>query len=446
MPGMQKYTVIWFGQMLSMFGTATTRFALLVWAYQQTGQATPLALLGFFSFILYVLVSPIAGVMVDRLDRRFVLIAADLGSASMTALMLLLFVTGQLQIWHLYLAEALTGLFDAFQIPAYHASTTLLVPKQHYGRASGMSSFAQAAAQVFAPAFAPLLLAQVGLQGVMTIDIITFIIGITPLLFIAIPRPAAVTTTSARPNVMNDMTTGFRYIFARRGLAGLMAIYCGVNFAAALTYYAILAPLVLARTGGDEVALGQVQAALGVGGIIGGVLMSVWGGPKRRIHGVLLIGGISFLIGDFMMAVGQSTIVWMAAILIGTLFVPIIVGSKQAIWQSKVEPALQGRVFAVKTLFETASMPIGYLVAGPLADKVLEPAMQPGGALAGLFGGLLGTGPGAGMGFMFLCTCIIGTLVCFSGYLFSSVRRLEDDLPDHSLSSVPNGIEQSPAY
>ncbi|MEZ4668892.1 MAG: MFS transporter [Anaerolineae bacterium] len=434
---MKKYTVIWFGQMLSMFGTAATRFALLIWAYQQTGKATPLALLGFFSFILFVLASPFAGVIVDRVDRRKVMVAADLGSAGMTAIMLILLQSGQLQLWHLYLAEALTGVFDAFQIPAYHAATSLLVPQKHYGRASGMSSFAQAAAQVFAPAFAPLLLNWVGLHGVMTIDILTFFVGITPLIFIAIPHPMVYVKGNSRPSIRKDLSTGFRYIFDRPGLVGLIGIYSGISFAAALTYFAILAPLVLARTGGDEVALGSVQAAMGVGGLIGGVVMSIWGGPKRRIHGVLLVCGVSFLIGDFLMAVGRTTSAWMFAILIATIFVPIIVGSKNAIWQSKVEPAMQGRVFAVRNLFETGLMPIGYLIAGPLADHVFEPAMQQGGNLASVFGGLLGTGSGAGMGFMFLCTCIMGTAICLSGYLFPAIRHVEDDLVDHVLQHAP---------
>lgn len=223
----------------------------------------------------------------------------------------------------------------------------------------------------------------------------------------------------------------------RPGLLGMMLIYFGINFTAALTYYAILAPMVLARTGGDEIALGNVQAAMGVGGIIGGVLMSVWGGPKRRVHGIFVIGAFSFLTGDFLMAVGRTQGVWMFAILFATIFVPIIVGSKQTIWQSKVSPELQGRVFAARGAVEMLALPIGYLAAGPLADKVLEPAMQPGGALASVFGGLLGTGPGAGMAFMFLCTSIAGTVICLSGYLFKRVRQIETDLPDHTMDGLP---------
>ncbi len=436
--GMQKFSLIWFAQMLSQFGTATTRFSLMIWAYQQTGKATPLALLGFFSYILFILISPVAGVVVDRLDRRLVMIISDLGAGLMTLILLLLYSSDQLQIWHLYIAVALTGAFEAFQLPAYTASISLLVTKEKYGRVSGMRSFSEAASQVIAPAIAAQLLLAFGLGGVMLIDIVSFFVGIIPLLFISIPRIVQI-DEHGQPSrrIRADLATGFQYIRQRPGLLGLLGIYVGINVTAALTYYAILAPMVLARTGGDQVALGNVQAAMGVGGIIGGILMSVWGGPKRRIHGIFLVGAFSFLTGDFLMAVGRTPAVWMFAILFATIFVPIIVGSKQTIWQSKVPPALQGRVFAARGAIEQIGMPIGYLIAGPLADKLLEPAMREGGSLANIFGGLLGTGPGAGMAFMFLCTSIAGTIICLSGYGFPQVRHVEADIPDHSLDALP---------
>ncbi len=442
--GMRKFTLIWLGQMVSLFGTATTRFALLTWAYEQTGQATSLALLGFFSYSLYILLSPMAGVIVDRLDRRLVLIVSDLGAGTMTAILLLLYSSGQLQVWHLYLAEALTGAFEAFQLPAYAAATTMLLPKEHYGRASGMRSLSYSASQVVAPAFAGIALNAIGLGGIMLIDVATFFAGIAPLLFITIPRPVAPAQIAGQPrsSLWTEMLAGFGYIRARGGLMGLLFIYSGINLAAALTYFAVLAPLVLARTGGDTVALGSVQAALGAGGILGGIVMSVWGGPKRRIHGILALGAVSFLVGDFLTAVGRSVPVWMFAEFFATFFVPFIVGADRSIWQSKVEPAMQGRVFAIQNLLQQASLPIGYLVAGPLADQVFEPAMREGGSLAGIFGGLLGTGPGAGMALMFICTSIFGCVVCLSGYLFPSVRNIEDDLPDHDV--VPD--ESDAAY
>jgi DHA3 family macrolide efflux protein-like MFS transporter len=436
--GMQKFTLIWFGQLISLFGTATTRFALLIWAYEQTGQATTLALLGFFSYFLYILVSPVAGVLIDRMDRRLVMILADLGAGLMTLMLLLLYTGGGLQIWHLYLAEALTGAFEAFQLPAYTAATTMLVPKEQYGRISGMRSLATSASQVFAPVLAGLILRVVGIGGVMLIDIGTFLVGVLPLIFITIPRPVSTETEkNTKRRMRDDVQFGFRYILTRPGLTGLLVIYLFINLIAALTWFGVLTPMVLARTGGDEIALGSVQSAMGLGGVVGGLLVSVWGGPKRKIHGILLMGGISFLCSDLLLGIGRVTPVWMFAVFAGSLFIPFIMGCDRAIWQIKVAPEVQGRVFAVQTMFQQATIPLGYLLAGPLADHVFGPAMLSGGALANTFGWLVGTGAGAGMGLMFVCTCILGTMVCFGGYLFPAVRNVETDLPDHDAAVEP---------
>jgi len=430
--GLKTFIIIWFGQLVSLVGTAMTRFALLIWTYQQSGNATSLALLGFFSFAPYVLISPVAGVWIDRLNRRWVMLATDLGAGLMTVLMLGLYLTGHLEIWHLFLASALTGAFEAFQIPAYSAATTLLIPKKHYARASGLRSMADSGAQIAGPFLAGTLLAFIDIGGVMLIDVATFIIAMLTLLAVRIPSlPSVTAQESTQSTTWQELKFGFSYIFQRRGLLGLLLIFLSINFIAALTYFAVLPPLILARTGGDELALASVQATMGVGGVLGGLLLSVWGGPKRQIHGVLAAAAISFLAGDILFAVGRSVPVWIVGGFLAAFFVPFIIGANRAIWQAKVAPAIQGRVFSVQSMLQTALMPLGYLMAGPLADYVFEPAMALNGPLAGLFGRLVGVGPGAGIALMFGCTAVIGTLVSLSGYFFSAVRRVELDLPDY---------------
>ena len=186
---MRTFLIIWGGQLVSLLGTGMTRFALMIWAWQQTGEATTLALLGFFSYGGYVLVSPLAGVIVDRLDRRRVMIVADLGAGLMTVAVLLLLASGNLSIWHLFVAGTLASIFEAFQIPAYLAATTMLMPKSQYARASGMRSLAHATSTVFAPIFADALLALIGIQGVMLIDVGTFLVAVGALVFTRIPNP-----------------------------------------------------------------------------------------------------------------------------------------------------------------------------------------------------------------------------------------------------------------
>jgi MFS family permease len=435
--GWQIFNLIWFGQLVSLLGTAMTRFALLIWAYQQTGQATTLALLGFFAFIPYILLSPVAGVVVDRFNRRWVMIWADLGAGLMTVAMLLLYMTGHLQIWHLYLAEALSGAFESFQSPAYAAAVTTLVPKSHYDRANGMRSLADSASQVFAPFLAGILLTVIDIDGVMWIDVVTFLVAVAILLLILIPMPATSSTEGRETASMwHEMSFGFRYIFQRRGLLGLLLIFVGINLFATLTYFSILPALILARTGNNELALATVQSALGIGGVVGGVLVSLWGGPRRRIHGILAGAGISFLLGDFLFAVGRSLPVWSIAAFLAAFFIPFIVTANQTIWQTKVAPEVQGRVFSARGMLQILSMPLGYLLAGPLADHFFEPAMAVNGNLAGTFAWLVGTGPGAGMALMFVCTSILGMVMSLSGYLFPAVRNIEGALPDHDEATL----------
>ncbi len=430
---MRTFTIIWFGQLVSLIGTAMTRFALLIWTYQQTEQATAVALLGFFSFVPFVLVSPLAGVIVDRYDRRQIMILSDMGAGVMTIGMLILYRAGALQIWHLYAAQALSGLFESFQLPAYTAVSTTLVPKSHYGRINGMRSTANAAAEIIAPLSAGLLVTLIDIDGVMFFDVVTFLVAMLTLSIVRLPQ-----VTKSKPAAENEpfwpeITAGLRFIAARRGLLGLLIVYVGINLFAALTYFAILPPMVLARSGGSELALASVQGTLGAAALVGGLVMSVWGGPRRKIHGALGFTAVSFLFGDMLFAVGRSVPVWLVAAAVSSFFIPLLVGSYRAIWQAKVPLDMQGRVFAVQGALQTATMPVGYLVAGPLADRLLEPAMMPGGALANSFGWLVGTGAGAGMGLMFVGTAVLGCLMSLSGYLVADVREVETRLPDGDL-------------
>ncbi|MBN1966543.1 MAG: MFS transporter [Anaerolineae bacterium] len=446
--GMKLFMLIWFGQLVSQIGTAMTGFAVLIWAYEQTGEATTLALLGFFGFGTTVLVSPIAGVLVDRWDRRRVIILSDLASGLLSVLLLLLHTGGTLHIWHLYLVQALLGALGAFWWPAYSASITLLVPKSQYSRAAGLRSVAGYASNVLGPPLAGLVLAVAGLTGVLTIDVITFVFAVGMLLVVAIPNPPRDPAPADQPvglwrAVWGEFRGGVRVVVERRGLLWLLLLFALIHFVAALTYLSILSPMVLARSGGDELALAGVQSALGLGGVVGGLIMSAWGGPRRKIH--LVLGGLalSFLGGDLLFAIGQTPGVWALGGFLAALFIPPITSGNAAIWQAKIAPAMQGRVFSLQQAGNQGAQAIGYLLAGPLADRLFEPAMQPGGALANAFGGLVGTGPGAGMGLMFLCTCLLGLIVSLGGYAIPSLRRVESDLPDHEdvVEAIGSGLE-----
>jgi MFS transporter, DHA3 family, macrolide efflux protein len=436
--GLRTCGILCCGQLVSLLGTAMTRFSLLIWAYERTGEATTLALLVCFSFGPYVLISPLAGVLVDRVDRRWVMWFADLGAGLMTAALLTLYATGTLQLWHLYVAEALTGLCEAFQIPAYSAAIAGLVPKEHYARVSGMRSLASSASEVLAPFCAGVLLGWVTLRGIMLIDLATSLVALLTLLVVRIPRPAVTPEDRAmRGSPWQEVAFGFRYIFQRPGLLGLLLIFVGINLMASFTWFALLGPMVLARSGKSALSLASVKTALGFGGLLGGLVVTVWGGPRRRIHTLLAGAALSFLLSDFLLAVGARTPVWALGAFLGSFLIPFITSADQSIWQTKVAPSVQGRVFSVHGMLRTATIPLGCLLAGPLADHLFEPAMAADGRLAPVFGWLVGTGPGAGMALMFAGTAILGTGMSLSGYLVPAVRRVEEELPDHDAGSAP---------
>lgn len=431
---MRTFVTIWAGQLLSLVGTAMTRFALLVWAYDQTGTATSVALIFLASTLPMVLVSPIAGVIVDRFDRRAVMLVTDFAAGVATLALLGLHLGGHLQIWHVYLLMGISGFFGAFQEPAYLAATTLLVERKHYARTNGMNMVADSGAELLSPFFAALLLPVTGLAGVMLVDVATFLIAVLTLAVVRVPRPEPVEDES--PHFAEQMQTGFRFIFARRGLVGLMLALMAMNFTGALTYMSLLPVMVLGKTGGDEIALAWVQGAMGVGGLLGGLLVSTFGLPRRLIHGVLLFAVLSFALGDGQLALGHSVWQWALGGFLAAVFIPGIWGSYRTLWQLKTPPGIQGRVFAADNMLRQSMLPVGLLLAGPLADGMFEPAMAEGGVLADVFGVWVGMGEGAGIALMFLCTAVMGTVFSLSGYLFPALRNVQDDLPDYEPAPV----------
>jgi MFS family permease len=428
---MPAFTIVWIGQVISLLGTGMTRFALTIWAWEVTGSATALALVGFFSFGPIVLLSPVAGALVDRWNRKLVMMFSDLAAGLSTIAILLLFATNHLQIWHLYVAGAFAGAFESFQFPAYSAAVTMMLPKEQYARASGMLSLAGSASGIFAPMLAGVLLGVIGIAGIMTIDVITFLAAIGALLVVRIPQPPITELgRTGQGNLLQESAYGFRYIFERPSLLGLQLVFFTINLIATFGF-TLLAPMILARTDNNEIVLGSVQSAGAIGGVAGGLLLSVWGGPRRKVHGVLLGMVLASLSGELLMGLGRGLYLWAAAAFFGSFFIPILNGSNQAIWQAKVAPDVQGRVFAVRRLIAQITAPVAMLLAGPLADHLFEPAMRSGGSLAPVFGGLVGTGVGAGMSLMFVIAGVLGAVAGLGGYAFSAVRDAEDILPDH---------------
>lgn len=428
--GMFGFTIIWIGQMLSLLGTTMTGFALTIWAWQQTGQATALALVGFANFAPVVLFSPVAGAIVDRYDRKKIMMLADLAAGLPTVALLLLYTSGNLQIWMLYITGAIAGTFQSFHFPAYSAAVTMMVHKKHYARAQSMLATAEFASGFFAPIAAAVLLTVIGIEGVMIIEITTFTLAVLMLLLVNVPRPP-VTEEGRRSmgSLWKESLYGFWYIIKYPSLLGLQLTFLVGNFLSGMCF-TLLAPMVLSRTGDNSVIYGSVMSAGAIGGLLGSIVLTVWGGPKRRIHGVLLGWALSQFIGA-LMGMGGDAIVWIPVFFAAMFVSPMINASNQAIWQSKVAPDLQGRVFATRRLIAQVSTPPAMIVAGLLADTVFEPAMKTGGLLAPVFGWLVGTGPGSGMALIFIFVGLLGTAFSLLVYTIPTIRNVETILPDH---------------
>lgn len=427
--GPAGFLIMWGGQVVSLVGTSMTRFALLVWAWESTGAATAPALVLAFTVSAAVLVSPFAGVLVDRFERKRVMIASDLGAALTTVALLLLHAGGQLELWHIYFAAAAAGAFESFQFPAYSAAITLLVPKRHYARASGMISFAEMGSRIVGPPLAGFLLPRVGLATIFGLDLATFAFAVLLLTAVRIPAPAASEEGAARPGFWSQVDFGFRYILDRKGLLGLQLTLALTNFLVA-SGLVLRAPMILARSGNDELLLGQVLAAAGIGGVTGGVLLTVWGGPARRV-GAILAGLALCAVSNIVLGLGDDPLAWAAATFMYPFFLTLVNGLNQAIWQAKVAPDVQGRVFSARRLIAQASLLPPMFLAGPLADHVFEPAMRPGGALEAWLAPWFGSGAGAGMAVLLALTGALGTLTVLTGGLSPPVREVEERLPDH---------------
>lgn len=425
---MRKFTLIWLGQLLSLTGSAMTRFVLAIWLWDQTGKATALVLVGVFSGIAFLVGNAVAGPVIDRFSRKRIIILADLLAGLTTTGLLAMAWLGQLAAWQIYLSAVISGLFGTFHYLAFTASITLLVPKEHYTRANSMMSLAHYGATVGAPALAGMLIGPLGIVGVMWIDLLTMAIAVGVIFRVDIPQAIDRTTRAVRG--WRAATHGFRYIFARPPLRDLMLILF-VFILSESFGYPLITPMILARTGGDEVTLGLVQSMLGIGGIVGSAVLTIWGGFKRRVSGVLVGLVLTGLLGDALMGLGRGLPVWLVAAIFIELFIPLAFSSYDSIWQVKIPPEQQGRVFAARDMVVSVGEPAALLLTGLLADRVFEPAMLPGGALAGVFGGLVGTGTGSGMALLLVACGIPCAAAGLYGFLNRNVREIESILPDH---------------
>ena len=414
-------------QTLSLVGSRMTSVGLGIWLFATTGNTTPLLLAAFFNELAPMLGGGLAGVLVDRWNRRRVLLLADTGQAAGTLLLLASFLSGRFELWHLYLVVFLQGAFAALQQPARDASTTLLVPDGRRERANAIKEMAFPLAGVAAPVLAGLLYAAAGVQGIIAVDLVTFIIAVVAVAMVAIPQPAATGEGAQdRGSVWQEMQGAIRFLRLRRPLL-LLLLYGTVTNFLLNGPLGLAIPFLLTATG-SETLLGGLLGLSSLGALAGAGLLALWGGTRPRIHtlmpGMLLTGSMFLLL-----AIGRSPLLLGAALFL--LFAPLPIGNALvfSLLQLKAPPDMQGRLFALNAQLGYVGATLSFLLVGPLVDRLLEPAVGRGGWH--WVAPFVGAAPGSGMRLLLLLTGLLLLAVTAAVYALPIVRRMELELPDY---------------
>jgi DHA3 family macrolide efflux protein-like MFS transporter len=369
----RPFFLIWGGQAFSLLGSSLVQFALVWWLTQQTGSATVLATATLVAVLPGIVIGPFAGALVDRWPRRWVMVVADTVIALTTVWAVFLAWSGSLQPWHVYVVMFIRATGGAFHWPAMQASTSLMVPGQHLARVAGMNQTLYGMMNIMAPPLGALLLSLLALPWVLLIDIGTALLAILPLLFIPVPQPPAKPAAAGaapRPSVLADLRTGLRYVWAWPGLLMLMLIATGINFVLTPAF-SLMPLLVVDHFQGGPWHLGGLESAFGVGVVLGGILLSAWGGFQRRIY-TSLLGLIGMGLGVTLIGLTPAALfpLALAAMFLAGFTQPLVNGPVMAIMQAQVAPEMQGRVFTLLNAAASAMTPLSLAVAGPVADAV----------------------------------------------------------------------------
>jgi DHA3 family macrolide efflux protein-like MFS transporter len=421
--GLTIISIIFAGQFISLLASNASQFGLTLWIFEETGKATIMSVTNFFFIVPFLALSPFAGSLIDRYNRKAMMMMGDVFSFVATSIILGLLAGGVLAPWHLYITSVIFGIGNAFQWPAYAAAISTLVPKEQFGRANGMLSLIDTGSAALAPALAGFLLPIIGLKAILIIDVLTFFIAVGVLLFVRIPQPQR-TSEEAQPRhkMLDEALFGFQYIRSHLELRILLVFSFLSSFLLAFNY--VCPAMVFLRTGNDSLKVGSVLSSSTIGFALGGLVMTISGGWKRRITPVLLSPFI-YGMASIVMGMGNGLPVWLPTNGVRWLFVAMASASNLAIWQAKVAQDVQGRVFAARRVLIWFSEPFVPILASSLGDYILEPTMQEGGAFSRLFDGLVGNGPGAGMALVLVFMGVAMIILSVIGSCMPSLRNIE---------------------
>lgn len=419
--GFKGFFLMSIGQFLSMVGSSMTQFGLSIWIWKTTGNATPFSIITTLFFVPNLIFSPFAGALIDRWPLKRSLIIPDFAAGIVTILTLILYILNKLNLPFLYVASFVSGTFNSFQWPAYSVTISVMLKKEEYGKANGLFSMVENGPMIIAPILAGIFLPLINLSGIMIIDIITFLFAIGAVFYVYIPKLERV-ISKEKLGIFKDALFGFKYIFNKKHLLALLTVFLLVNFFEGFIS-PIYSPLILSKTNNSSIALGVVQMFFGLGGLIGGFIMTLWGGTKRKVYS--LIGGI-LLSGFALFLFALSKNVLLLSIFGFTLALLGVItnASSQAIWQSKVAPQLQGRVFAARRVIAQLVGTIPMISSGPIIDNFLSKYFIDSNKFLSYFG----IGKGGAMSFMTFLSgifVVIVAIVAFSNKIVMNVETIE---------------------
>lgn len=422
MKNYKSFILFWLSQCISQLGSAMTGFALILWTYEQSRSAMSVSLMSFCSYVPYILVSLFAGAFVDRHSKKSIMLISDSIAAICTLTVLALTVSGKLSVWSIYVVNAVIGFMNAFQQPAAAVAIGKMVPKEKLSNVSGMNSFSSNLVTVLNPVIAAFVYSFGGLKIILLIDILSFLCAFFVLLFAV--HISEEYKYSEKSFFYSDLKVGFKFLKNEKGLLFIMLTLAMINFFSRLTYENILSPMILSRSG-SSVTLGIVNALMGIGGIVGGIVVSAGKGSKNNVKMIYVSAAVSFVLGDLLMAVGRNAVIWSLAAFAASFPIPFIMAGQNVIMYEKVPEKMQGRIFAARNAIQFSSIPLGILLGGFLADYVFEPFMKSDNLIANVFSSIVGSGEGSGMAIMFLCTGISGFIISILSYQNKEIQKFK---------------------
>lgn len=419
---MKTFLLLWLTQSFSGLGSAMTSYALVIWSYSQRGSALMTALLMVCSYAPYVLFSIFAGALSDRWNKKITMLVCDSVAALTTIIMLFMLKSGTLQIWHVYLINAVNGLMNTVQQPASEVATTKVLDEKYYQRVGGLKYFSMSLNSIMTPIIATAIWGFAGMDAIVLFDLFTFGIAFVVLAF-GIHIPEDTKTSENVETVLASAGKGLRYLKKEKGIFHLILFLAAINLVASI-YDAAFPAMMLSRNGGSETVLGLVNAVIGFSTLAGSILASFLGQPKSRvrmIHNCLLF---SMSTENFLLAFGRTPLIWCIGGFLGWIAIPLMNANLDAILRLQIPEQMQGRVYSLRNSFQFFTIPVGYFLGGFLVDSVFEPVMA-GQGQTSLLVKLFGSGKGSGAAFLFFVIAFAGIGVCLYFRQDKHIRKLE---------------------